>query len=245
MATWIAHLRIAEALLEQINGLDAPQFYIGNIAPDSGIPDENWEHFDPPKQVTHFMPASQKSSFDILDAEFYRGYLQGLTPAADDGRFSGRMGYFFHLITDNLWWRWIGLPTQKRFKDQFEADPKFIWTVKEDWYGQDFIYVRDHPQCAYWTTFLHVPAPRCELDFLPTAAIERNIHYIQEYYQRQDEEIQARYHLPYLYLTKEQMDGFVDGTIRQIRAIYHLLWLDGRQPADNITSTLEMLPVLV
>ena len=33
MATWIAHLRIAEALLELIPGLAADQFAIGNIAP--------------------------------------------------------------------------------------------------------------------------------------------------------------------------------------------------------------------
>jgi hypothetical protein len=41
MATWIAHLRLAENLLERIPGLDEAQFAIGNVAPDSGIPDEN------------------------------------------------------------------------------------------------------------------------------------------------------------------------------------------------------------
>jgi energy-converting hydrogenase Eha subunit F len=41
MATWIAHLRLAENLLEKIEGLDAAWFAIGSIAPDSGIPDEN------------------------------------------------------------------------------------------------------------------------------------------------------------------------------------------------------------
>jgi len=38
LATWIAHLRLAENLLERIPGLDAAQFAIGNVAPDSGIP---------------------------------------------------------------------------------------------------------------------------------------------------------------------------------------------------------------
>jgi len=46
MASWIVHLRIAELLLGMIDGLDAPYFAIGNIAPDSGIPDENWENFN-------------------------------------------------------------------------------------------------------------------------------------------------------------------------------------------------------
>lgn len=55
MAIWIAHLRLAENLLARIPNLDEAQFAIGNIAPDSGVPDEKWEHFDPPKEVTHFV----------------------------------------------------------------------------------------------------------------------------------------------------------------------------------------------
>ncbi|MBN1303008.1 MAG: hypothetical protein JXA13_01130 [Anaerolineales bacterium] len=34
--------------------LDFGPFAIGNIAPDSGIPDENWENLEPPPEVTHF-----------------------------------------------------------------------------------------------------------------------------------------------------------------------------------------------
>ena len=52
MATWIVHLRLAENLMQMIEGLDAPQFAIGNIAPDSGMPDEKWEKFEPPVEVT-------------------------------------------------------------------------------------------------------------------------------------------------------------------------------------------------
>jgi hypothetical protein len=54
MATWIVNLRIAEHILSKIDYLDADYFVIGNVAPDSGIPDENWETFDPPPEVTHF-----------------------------------------------------------------------------------------------------------------------------------------------------------------------------------------------
>ena len=48
MATWIVHLRIAEALLARRPELDAGQFAIGSVAPDSGLPDEKWENFTPP-----------------------------------------------------------------------------------------------------------------------------------------------------------------------------------------------------
>ena len=79
MATWIAHLRIAENLLARIPGLDPGQFAIGNIAPDAGIPDEKWETFDPPPEVTHFK-RSQSVHKDIADLDFYRGYLADISP---------------------------------------------------------------------------------------------------------------------------------------------------------------------
>ena len=145
MATWIAHLRIAENLLERIPDLDAGQFVIGNVAPDSGIPDENWEKFNPPPQVTHFKRSNSVHK-DIADLDFYRGYLAEVSPQ-DTQRFSFRLGYFFHLITDNLWTIEVGRPTSEHWADEFAADKKFIWEVKEDWYGLDHIYVREYPDC--------------------------------------------------------------------------------------------------
>ena len=94
MATWITHLRLAENLLTMIGGLDAHQFAIGNIAPDSGIPDEKWEKFDPPSQVTHFR-ISDHAHWPSADLEFYRRYLISLDQAEDKARFSFLLGYFF------------------------------------------------------------------------------------------------------------------------------------------------------
>lgn len=54
MATWIVHLRVAESLLGTIDELDRCQFLIGSLAPDSGLPDEKWQRFEPPPEVTHF-----------------------------------------------------------------------------------------------------------------------------------------------------------------------------------------------
>jgi hypothetical protein len=58
MASWIIHLRIAENLLGLFPDLDPAHFAVGNIAPDSGIPNENWEKFTPPPEVTHFSDSS-------------------------------------------------------------------------------------------------------------------------------------------------------------------------------------------
>ena len=54
MASWMVHLRIADEILKRMEGLDETAFVIGNIAPDSGVPNEDWSKYFPPKNVSHF-----------------------------------------------------------------------------------------------------------------------------------------------------------------------------------------------
>jgi len=239
VTTWIAHLRIAENLLEHIPNLDAGQFAIGNVAPDSGIPDENWEKFDPPPQVTHFK-RSDSVHKDIADLDFYRGYLTGVSPV-DALRFSFRLGYFFHLITDNLWTTEVGKPTSERWAEQFAADKKFIWEVKEDWYGLDHIYVREHPDCLYWRIFLEGEPVSAELDFLPPQALSRQLKHIKSYYQLDDDEIKAMMKRPMIYLSKTEMDSFVDKTTGYLRTVFDRLGTLSEHP--EALSVLEVISI--
>ena len=226
MATWLAHLRIAENLLGRIEGLDAGQFAIGSVAPDMGVPDEKWETFSPPPKVTHFK-RSDSIHKDIADLDFYRGYLANVPPQ-DALRFSFRLGYFFHLITDNLWTTEIGKPTTERFPEQFAADKNFIWEVKKNWYGLDHLYVRAHPDCLYWRVFLEAEPVAADLDFFPAQAVTHQLGHIKRYYQRADAEIEEMIATPYIYLNQNQMDAFVANTTRDLLTIYHALWRDHR-----------------
>ncbi|HEY5269159.1 MAG TPA: hypothetical protein VII97_02405 [Anaerolineales bacterium] len=238
MASWIVHLRIAENLLPLIGGLEAGKFAVGNIAPDSGIPDEKWEKFTPPPEVTHFGNFSGAHR-ELADMEFYRRHLLPLRGTADIAPVSLRIGYFFHLITDNLWSEKIGVPTTQRFFDEFAADKDFIWEVKKDWYGLDFIYVRDHPDCLFWRVFLNARPETGELDFLPLEAIRQRVEYIQQYYQRSDEEVKKAYNRPYIYLSGTDMDRFVDESTWQLSRIYQHLWITGA-PTDGFISALDL-----
>jgi hypothetical protein len=238
MATWIAHLRIADKLLEQLPELNPAQLAIGSVAPDSGIPDENWEKFTPPPAVTHF-ERSRSVHKDIADLEFYKDYLQQVHPG-NLTRFSFRLGYFFHLITDNLWTIKVGRPTQERFAGQFAADPQFIWEVKRDWYGLDHQYVREYPDCLYWRVFLEAEPQDAELDFLPKQALPHQLKHIKAYYQLDDEEIRDMMSRSKLFLTKIEMDRFVAETIVTLRAIYQLLWPEPPE-IENMASALELL----
>ncbi|MBM3151665.1 MAG: hypothetical protein FJZ96_05590 [Chloroflexi bacterium] len=222
MASWIVHLRIAENLLERIPALVPASFAVGSIAPDCGVPDEKWENFNPPPEVTHFgnFPGAERK---LADLEFYRRYLLPLRAAQEPGPFSFRLGYFFHLVTDNLWSAEIAVPTTKRFPAEFGADKEFIWEVKKDWYGLDFVYVRDHPGCLFWRIFLGARAGTGGLDFLPLEAVRQRVEYIRQYYQRTDEKVQAAYHRPYIYLTQAAMDAFVADTSLRLERIWDRL----------------------
>lgn len=242
MATWIAHLRIAESLLGLIPDLSASQFAIGNIAPDSGIPDENWEKFDPPPAVTHFKRTDSVHK-EIADLDFYRRYLADLDGRAVN-RFSFRLGYFFHLITDNLWTIQVGRPTQERYPQQFAAERNFIWEVKKDWYGLDHLYVREHPECLFWRVFLPFDFAQGEpdsadLDFLPPQALSHQVAYIKSYYQRRDDEINQMLTRPFEYLSKAEMDCFVTDAISRLHAIYQILWPQP-PPLDGIFTALDL-----
>jgi hypothetical protein len=238
MATWIAHLRLAENLLERIPDLDEAQFAIGNVAPDSGIPDENWEKFDPPPQVTHFK-ISEGVHKEIADLNFYRQYLADVSPG-DRARFSFRLGYFFHLVTDNLWSSKVGVPTSERYAAEFAADPKFIWTVKQDWYGLDFIHVRDYPDALFWRVFLNAEPIGFDLDFLPLAALNQQMQYIKGFYQRTDEKIQASTTRAYQYLNQVEMDRFIAETTGTLEKIYRILWHEKKETKGHL-SALQLL----
>ena len=239
MATWITHLRLAENLLERIPNLDDAFFAVGSIAPDSGVPDEKWENFTPPPRVTHFR--NETSEFGgLADLDFYRQYMQHPGRRPGKTRFSFRLGYFFHLVTDNLWEEMIGKPTRERFVDQFQADKDFIWKVKGDWYGLDHIYVRDHPDSLFWRVFLKAKPTNDGLDFLPLEAVRRNFEYIQTYYQRQDEKIQELYQRTYNYLSLEEMDRFVGEATGRLERI----WIELQQhptSMDGLTSAVEWI----
>lgn len=55
MATWMVHLRIADKLLNKISDLTYAEYIVGNMAPDSGVPNDDWSVFTPSSNASHFM----------------------------------------------------------------------------------------------------------------------------------------------------------------------------------------------
>ena len=241
MATWIAHLRIAENLLKELPELDPGQFAIGNIAPDSGIPDEKWEKFTPPAAITHFNKPGNPV-WDLADLDFYRQYLLPIQPkstAAPNLNYSFRLGYFFHLATDNLWYERIVLPAHSQFALEFERNPGFIWEVKKDWYSLDFRFLRNHPESLFWKVFLKAEILPAELDFLPDEALQQRVDYIRQYYQSNDDETEQRVQGPFKYLPASKMDAFVREASQRLAQISPAI-LGGKIGMDGCTTVWEL-----
>jgi hypothetical protein len=213
---------------------------MGNIAPDSGIPDENWENFDPPPEILHFK-AQDDEEWRLADLEFYGQHLHSQKKKhIEPEHFSFLLGYFFHLVTDNLWDEQIGKPTSERFAEEFEADPKFIWQVKRDWYGLDFEHVRSRPGSIYWRVFFNCEYYQDYLAFLPKEAVQQRLEYIKKLYQRTDEKIEEWYvNRPDKYLSKGEMDEFIQASTGRLYRIYHHLWLENVE-VPHISSSLGL-----
>ena len=73
MATWIGHMRIADYFMKRYEMLNNAEFLVGNIAPDCGVPNEDWSVFTPGKEITHW---HKKGSAEIDAEDFRQKYLQ-------------------------------------------------------------------------------------------------------------------------------------------------------------------------
>ncbi len=217
MGTWICHLRIAENLLTNWPDLDEAAFTFGNIAPDSGVPNTDWTAFDPPKEVTHFLKLGEDEG-RVKDLDFYRGYLTDLAPQPDRAHYSFVLGYFCHLVCDNLWWKLIAKATMSIYAELYAQLGRAMFSdVKEDWYGLDQCYVRDHPDSLFWRVFLTAPYPPAYLPFIPNAALHHQFDYIRKFYSQPDPGwVLDR---PYPYLNEATMDRFVDDATAAIVSI--------------------------
>lgn len=237
MGTWISHLRIAEGLLGLLPGVDEVAFTFGNLAPDSGIPNADWTVFDPPKEVTHFLRPGEDEG-RIKDMEFYRLYLAPLVPEDDAACYGFALGYFCHLLCDNLWSKRIGGPSKQAYTAIFGENRSAMWeAIKEDWYGLDQCYVRDHSDSIFWRVLMRAPNPPAYLPLVPLAGLHQQLDYIRVFYSQPE----ASWVLdrPYPYLSAATMTQFVNDSVTTIGKICRNLQAFTLSRADTALSMLD------
>ena len=238
MGTWICHLRVAENLLPHFPQLDEATFAFGTLSPDSGIPNADWTEFDPPKEVTHFLHTGE-DEHAIHDLVYYRQYLAGIKPEEDIKLYSFRLGYFFHLLCDMVWAKQIWAATKQQFADLFAKDKKqAVSLVKDDWYGLDQLYVRDHPDHIFWRLIMTQPYPPSYLPFVKEKALYHQYDHIRKFYSEQED--RWFLNIPYQYLNETMMRRFVSDTVQSILIIHEKV--QAIQSFGGLESSLSLLP---
>jgi len=209
MATWIAHIRIAEHFIKNYNILNNSDFLVGNIAPDSGVPNEDWSKFTPDTKISHWMSDDK----NINSEKFRKIYINKIS---DNLGFY--IGYYFHLLTDIEWGKLYDKKLlEPIYYNGLNKDEKFIWTIKKDWYGQDRLYLKNNPSSLFFTMFSKIKVFENKyLDIFSKDAFIEKIKYITNYYMNGNENIDR----DYIYLCKEEMDLFVKNTINYLEQIY-------------------------
>ena len=144
MASWMVHLRVAQALSAPFTGTpqEATAYYVGSVGPDCGAYiAENV--FDPPTQVTHWAPDGYKRNCDA--AAFRAAYLDGKTHAPKARAFYA--AYYIHLLTDRAWVRDIVEPVRAASGTAFGTPEDIALTLeqKKDWYGLDMQFLAENP----------------------------------------------------------------------------------------------------
>ena len=223
MATWGAHFRIAENILKEYPSLNRELFAIGNIAPDCGVPNKNWTSFTPPKKISHFNVSKidnflevKLDKFILNDIEFFLQYLKDINLDSLNNDASFLLGYFIHLITDNLWNYYIMKPLKEKHLNEFQRDKNFIWKVKRDWYDLDKIYLTEKKDSLFWTSFLKAEYTEEILNFLPREGVLRQMEFIKDFYQISEEEYLRASKKEFVYLEKEKMNIFIQDSTQVI-----------------------------
>lgn len=237
MGTWICHLRIAEKLLPHFPELDKVAFTFGNLAPDSGIPNETWTVFDPPKEVTHFIKKGEGEDM-IRDLDYYREYVAGLDPKDDLQKYSFRFGFFTHLICDMLWAKYLLKPTKELCKDLLAEDELKAWgIIKDDWYGLDQLYNRAHPENLFWQVIHKTASPPSYLPFVNEKALHQQYDHIRNFYGQPEAEWFIE--RPYPYLNEPTMSRIVDDTVQATLIIWDKIKYGD---IGGLQSSFELLP---
>ena len=215
MASWMVHLRVADKLLSVFPMLNPTEFVVGNIAPDSGLPngdgtytpDKDQSHFrtdhnsehpspDPALFMSQYMTPSQWAMYTPRERSFY-------------------LGYYAHLLTDVAWVDNIFRPCMEQHKNESENDPHgFInGPLKRDWYDLDYLYLKEHPNFRAWEIYKAAEGfDNTYIDRFARHAFADRQQFIVWFYSQEKDNLDR----VYPYLTKERAEEFVVQTAVEI-----------------------------
>lgn len=244
MPTWVTHMMIADQVLEKLPQLDRHGFYVGNIAPDCNIQNEDWTVYTPSREVTHWMKGARKvvSNVDAFCEEYIIKRRGGISGKEE---YSFLLGYYSHLLADAMFQEMIRdeervatvwermreeealvhclneLQARKEevFQENWDTVKKLI--PKEirmrELESLEAEYLREHPLSGYITDIMPLKEFPDYIDYLPHGSIAFKIPYLGSYIPRIYEE--ARF----IALSESEFKNYIYDTVNLvIRRFAHM-----------------------
>ncbi len=215
MATWMTHFRIADGFIDIIGAekLDLPCFIFGNIAPDCGVWNNDEMTYTPSKDVSHFGHSDNRD---------YKKFIETYWTFQNDlKQQSFFLGYYLHLLTDELWALNVYRLQQKNHLFPFVNKTIFDREVKKDWYDQDKLFIKNHPDFRSFKIFARIKRfPNQYLDFFPDNAFDWQLGRIRDFYLTPGENLEREYP----YLTESAINEFIQSTIEGLKDKLMLLF---------------------
>ncbi len=227
MSTWVTHMMVADRVVQQIPTLIRHEFFVGNIAPDCNVENEDWTSFTPSREVTHWMQGTKKVMEDC--ERFLQKYVEKREPLGVQER-SFLFGYYAHLVTDAEFQRCIRDEERikaawRRIKKHPELS-KLSAGMEETWdsvkllinrkeRGKDIFsierkYLDRHPESGYLTDIIGLTAFPDYIDYLPKGAIARKVKVMGWIPQKEVSQY------PFIGMSVEEYLGFVEDAARLV-----------------------------
>lgn len=229
MATWMVHLRVADSMMDELPNLDKTAFVVGNIAPDSGVPNEDWSRFTPNTMTSHFKKNEEGKEIDI--ERFKAEYLSAeLIQVYNERQYSFFLGYWTHLFTDIMWAKKIWIPCKEKYRRiknlteslTYEEKQDMIWAIKADWYDLDFLYLQQHPDFRAFQIYRSAIGFKNEyMTFFAEDAFENRREYITDFYLEGRENLDREY----MYLTEKNSEEFVKCVVGKVINMLDIFWV--------------------
>lgn len=166
MATWIAHLRLADNLLNYGFELDRQSFLLGSLAPDANLNNEDVLGYMA-KKTSHFR---DDDNGHIQPEDFYNAYIHNKELSSESYAFL--LGYYAHLLADVEWIGNLWRPFKHLYPElgeRIENDPDFAYQFKRlEWFGHDFLYLHQYPDYSSFELTKTIDAIPQYLEFLPS-----------------------------------------------------------------------------
>ena len=189
MASWLTHLRIAEKIKQKIKDIDLSYLMVGSSAPDAALLNTAKSDSLPSKEEFYSKHLIPEKLF--LRSDMTRSFL---------------WGYYFNLLTDQLWTEQFVKPLSTDYAEKYQNPEKcFSDFIEEEQTAIDFTFLKENGyglleafknseiNLSYFNDF--------DQDGLPELKDR-----IMSYYNKNNLVIDSEYE----YLNKELMDGFVN-----------------------------------